>query len=835
MTDDKPSKPTKKTAKKAPARLRTTDSPAARRERDAAAGKAEPEVEFVEEPGRTYGRKRGPGEHNAIIASAAQIDMQDKRSVAALRRRRQAWQTEAWDYYDEVPEAGATVDFAGNLLSKLRLFAATRVDTQDAPVPVDDEEAGVDPTTAKICIETLRRLSSAQGGQAALQRDITINFDVAGECYLHAHLDPETGEEEWNIRSVDELVVQSDMFGLRMGLDNNAVVKIPPEDLVVRLWQRHPRFSQLAMSAMRRQVAEMESLLLLGREIRAVAKSRLSAGLLLVPQELSFGPKDPTRDQSDGEETDDPFDDELLDTLISPITDEGSAAAVAPGVVRGPAEFLKPEVFRLLTFGRAMDEGLDKRIEGRVMRLARGLNMPVEVTTGLQETTFANAAQVKKSEWDSYGEPRAVLMCDALTAGYYQPALEAAGIAPEVARDLFIWFDPTDCIAAPDPTDNAEKAHEDGVISDEARRRYQGYSEADAPEPIEVLRRMVTSGTISDPNLLAQILVMTGMAPGLEVPEASSSAPPVTAAAARSAATRLGQRLVAIDRELRTRLRVAADQAMNRALEKAGNRANSRAQGDATAAAVAASADCADRICATLGPTLIASLGLTDQELLERAFDRLAVDFDQQVTQAQEDAIRLVNTALANQGRTTIDPHVLETLRHRQAVLRVEAWRLFNSKLLALAARRLYDPTAITAAPRPRIITGEEDVVLRIPASYVREALAVAGGDDVAEQEGAVVGLLDDKPVGGVAAGSDILALLTDQGAGIQGYVWDYGSAPRKSPFEPHRQLDGAEFVAFDEPVLANTEGWPPVPYFFPGDHDGCVCDMIPTILLPES
>lgn len=81
----------------------------------------------------------------------------------------------------------------------------------------------------------------------------------------------------------------------------------------------------------------------------------------------------------------------------------------------------------------------------------------------------------------------------------------------------------------------------------------------------------------------------------------------------------------------------------------------------------------------------------------------------------------------------------------------------------------------------------------------------------------------------GIATGPLVADLAAEQGIGTEGYEWIYGTAPRAHPFEPHVELDGTFFLSFDE--LVNPESFPDTPFLFPGDHDGCICDYLPTLI----
>jgi len=77
---------------------------------------------------------------------------------------------------------------------------------------------------------------------------------------------------------------------------------------------------------------------------------------------------------------------------------------------------------------------------------------------------------------------------------------------------------------------------------------------------------------------------------------------------------------------------------------------------------------------------------------------------------------------------------------------------------------------------------------------------------------------------GGLVAGGDTTrAAAMEVGLVQVGFVWDYGDGLRQT-FEPHLALDGMEFDSWEDPGLANFESWPANSFYYPGDHDGCMC-----------
>jgi hypothetical protein len=717
---------------------------------------------------------------------------------------------------------------------------------------------------------------------------VTQHLVRTHNCYVVGFAEREPDEEgkggspeEWMVCSISEVSSRSKgaltQWTVKLRPDDAKGRVLDPEagDDIFRIWQPHGQWLELADCALRSALDECETLQLLSNQVKAESRSRVSAGFLCVPNELSFAGVKPKVEQPDGQGQDaaegDKFLDELVDFLVAPIDDPSHQASVVPGLIRGPGDAMTDDKLRHLAISRQSDETLDKRIEARVTRLARGLNAPVEVVQGLMQTTFANAEQVDQDVWEDYLEPRAVFDVDAFTVGFLLPRLaDDTAIPEDMLSRLFVWYDASDLVAQPDLAGNASEAHDRFEISGMAYRRYKGYDEDDAPEPIEVLVRAALRRGALTPELTRALLLALADEAGVELPVPTEEAPePGQAAAARiralarlllndaraealtalvgpgngqgaqgqgaalrgrSGASRApsgadaGRRLAAIDRDLRTRLLVATNDAMGRALERAGNRLKSRSSTmrerlRSVPPALAAS---------TLGPSLVAQAGVTEDALLEGAFDALEVVFKAWGGTAQRQALDLVSRFVSGFSVAQRDG-----LGLRLAESLDEAWGWLHGSLVTLARAQLYDPTPLAET------LGEFDPTLRVPPGLVRQAIARAGGTmglQATDGGGAYVVLAEGggRPPGGIATGELLRSALRDAGGGVEGYVWEYGPAVRARPFEPHLELDGVQFENFDDPALANGEGWPEFAFFMPGDHDGCLCDAVPVLLSPE-
>jgi hypothetical protein len=455
--------------------------------------------------------------------------------------------------------------------------------------------------------------------------------------------------------------------------------------------------------------------------------------------------------------------------------------------------------------------------------------------------------------------------------------LGVASWTRELIDRVVIWYDPASLITPPDMRDAANDAHEHGTISDAAHRRALGFDEGDAPEvtatsdqPLgttgmtaavlsqvaEVAGALMRAGYVpgavstalgltiehtgylpvtvkppEDPDAVQEQPALPAPTPPAEEPqEAPEALPPgegpeegeeaaraLTAAAGGPPVTdksrRLSRRLLAIDRTLRERLQAAADAALARALERAGNRLRSRANGNPEARTAAAGVP-GERVAAAMGRTIVAALGVEEQELLAEAFDRFRGQYTEWTLAAAEEAI---DTAAAIAGLSRTDPNVMRlvaALRDHFTEAVELSWPGLEAELLTIAEGNLYDPDPST----PEL---GEIPVTTVPPQPLRNALAVAGG-----LAADATGL---PPLSGLTSGQLLSAFLRDTGGStVTEYEWSYGISAR--PFLPHQRLDGMVFTNWDDQRLstAGTGGEWVGGSFAPGDHRGCHCDFMP-------
>lgn len=837
-------------------------------------------------------RRKSIPTRNAVLASARPINLSNARQAAKQLASRPDWHEVAWQYFDTTPEVSQPVAYLGNQLAKIRLYPALADpdDPSAPPQPLNFESnvvskavTGVEDTkpiddtincTQEQWVEAwaeLNRLHSSSGGLSEILRAANMNLEVIGEFYLVGlaansvttpGLDGQAivteRFEEWMVCSTEEVKIVSGKIRVTVDWASDPVA-LTPNDFLIRIWVRHPRDKRVAYAPMQALLADCKALRSLTAQGIAEAQSHVPAGLLAVPNELVFGDGTTSMGPDDGNDSEQPPGTEpfmlSLATLLEETIDDPSApGAYSPAAVRGPAEALAG--LKLISLARTHDPTLEPRIQGHITRIARGMNLPMEKALGHTETTFANGRAIDLDEYEDYHAPRASLLMDALTVGFYRPQCSQNTLLADLAPRLMLACDPSALFGQPDPVANSSDAHDRLLISDAKARELYGFTEDDAPTPEELvmrlaIRRGMFSTDMTSPMLQALLheagidnVPLVPLGPSASAPRSSSGVSPLTAmfwdimnrdagpqpprtppalntgsiVASSRVQSKIGRQLAAIDRDLMTRLLIASSAAMTRALDKAGAKlSNGTTKTEKTLVARVPKY----QIAATLGRPRVEAIIAASGDPLEGAWTDLEADFMRWGGQAQSDALDAagrVASGLSADDRTA--------LRMRQADSLTEAWGWMREALDSLAGIRLFDPD-------PQLTVGEVDPNLRVPPGLVREAIARAGGEVgfvSGADNGQWVALLPDGgPVGGIGTGTLVSGVLRDSGGQIEAYIWDYGPGYRFRPFQEHLDLDGETFANFDSDVLANDSGWPPYTFYTPGDHENCQCSATPT------
>lgn len=480
---------------------------------------------------KTQAEPAKTNQQRSIVASGRRLDLSKELDRNQLRQNAyEEWQQEAWAYFDAIGEIKYGFGMLAAVMSRIRLFAGVDLDPDSAPMSVnayvkrqhdqtpeeqsDDEERMlqvpkyITEKHLKYAEKLIKELLSGPGGASGFMRNFTLNMSVAGECYLLLL------DDEWQIRSTQEVIVQVDgSIYLREQRSNSQASStsgvtgldklLPKDTYIARMWRPHPRYMNEPESSMLGIREPCDELITLQRMIRTVARSRMNAGILFVPDGLTTAGSTLNEDVASEEELHDELVQDLYDTFTDPIEDEASPSSVVPAIITGNPDMGK--AIQHIGIGRETDQWLVERSDRALERILQGIDMPKDVVSGMANVKYSNALQIDASLFKSHIEPLALMLCDTLNTVYFIPAMLAA--FPELRgkdlSQLCIWYDPSEVVTSVDPAAAAKDGYDNFTISADAWRRAHGFSDGDAPNEEELAKRFLLNKGTPGPEQLA--------------------------------------------------------------------------------------------------------------------------------------------------------------------------------------------------------------------------------------------------------------------------------------------------------------------------------------------
>ena len=450
--------------------------------------------------------------------------------------RYESWQEEAWSFYESLGEFNYGVEWFGEALSRVRLAAARIMPGGDEPEILTDGPAA----------DIVSGFMGGRGGQAQLLRSMAVQLSVAGDSYLVGRevtqtevdfgllmdAEPDDAGFVWTVQPANTIRrfkgrlsnifrQREQRYSWEIRVSDVDWIPLPPESLVVRVWDRNEHFPWLSMSPARAALSIMREIDMYNRHIVASLVSRIAMnGMLFIPNEVVL-PASPQYENAS-----DPFVAEMLDIMIAAIKNPGSPASAAPMPVRVPAEMI--DRFKHLTFASALDGNIFDARNQAIRRLAATLNLPAEIITGLGDVNHWSSWQLTEDAIKIHIAPKVEIITHALTLGFLRPMLEAMGEAtrePDGSR-IIVWYDTSELTQRPDLSSSAITLRQMMVISDEATRRETGFSEADAPTNDELERMILMQLALNPQTASPAIRELTGLDLGVPGDGDSSESTP---------------------------------------------------------------------------------------------------------------------------------------------------------------------------------------------------------------------------------------------------------------------------------------------------------------------
>ena len=414
---------------------------------------------------RRYGRKQPEAAPTKTLTAASQI-LNGPKIIRGRKKATQgiAWQRDAWQLFDEVPEFSFGVELLAQSVSKVRLVAARSVLGVDEPEFIDGEptegENGEEiPATAIeiAAAELVAEWAGGPSGQQQIMERIAVHLQVPGESFVVGRV-MEDGTQEWGAFSNEEVTSGANGWKINDGLIN---VTLTGDEILIRVWLPHPMKRQWPRSMTLPLLPVLNEIVALTLSIAASTDSRLAgAGILFVSQ---------------GTNIDIP---ELIETMITPLKDRGTAAAVVPMIQEIPEDAQMPVHVRFEPTNELKEQ--EKRSEA-VVRLARGMPLPQEQILGTGDLNHWTGWLQDEASVKGPVSSLAGAMVNALSDSWFRPALEEMGFPPEEVADYLVWFDTTPLTLRPDRSAQANVGADHLFLSTEAWLRESGFDDADAP------------------------------------------------------------------------------------------------------------------------------------------------------------------------------------------------------------------------------------------------------------------------------------------------------------------------------------------------------------------
>jgi len=447
----------------------------------------------------------------AITASAEQVDLdhawQERAKGGSYRTR----QEEAWTGYERVGEVHYAFNLTANILSRLRVFPAAIPESDEAPQGAKDaaDKGRISSDLARDAEETMREISGPTF--AGLVRSFALNVNVPGECYM-VRLPGEDRQGnktvQWKVVSTDELVFDQQGAWLRpIKGETTQQKRLAKGTFVGRIWRAHPRYSGEPDSSMMGVADAVEELLILQRLVRSATRTRLNNGLLFLPDGLLTNrmymalqglaedgqPLPPEELEAMASDPGNQLVADIMQAIVTAISDEGDAAAVAPIMVTGDGGLA--EQIKHITFERGSDDWLVNRTERALERILQGIDVPKEVVTGLANVKYSNALVIDENLYKATIEPLALVLVDALTEVFLRPLLRAKGYSESDINRIVVWYDPSEIVTRPNQSADASDGFDKFLVGPGAWRREHGFGDDDAPSEAELGMMLLTSGT----------------------------------------------------------------------------------------------------------------------------------------------------------------------------------------------------------------------------------------------------------------------------------------------------------------------------------------------------
>jgi hypothetical protein len=444
----------------------------------------------------------------SLVAAAAQLQL-DQGSVIRARIGDEEWQREAWRHYDLCGELRFAANRHAGALSQCRLYVA-ELDESGKPGK-ECEDAEIQGIAESIF--------GGPAEKAEYLRQIDVQLYVGGESFIVAESTASKNKDVWYVVTSAQIRKDGTRYRVKRPMEHGGGYRLidPKSDIMTRVWTPHPRDYDIADSSVRSTLPilrEIERLTLL--TFSQIDSRLISAGLLLLPQNISF----PKKDGTPGNMTN------LLEMIIevatAQLTGAGTAAGLVPLLAEIPAG--TGSDIQHVKFETALTAEIKDKLDHAIRRLATGLDIDPQELLGMGDSNHWSAWQIDENGIKLFIQPPMIRICAALTQAYLGPALKLLGKDPD---KYTLWFDPSVLTVRPNRFEDAQALYDRGEVSGDELRKSGNFSDDTKMETAEQSSWRAWQLIKTDPSLLSnpELAKLAGL-PIIEPPTPTGPAMP---------------------------------------------------------------------------------------------------------------------------------------------------------------------------------------------------------------------------------------------------------------------------------------------------------------------
>ena len=254
----------------------------------------------------------------ALTAAATRVTLSGSANLwKGYRFADEAWQNQAWDFYDTNGQLHNAVNYVGSACSLVRIFVAHVDEYGVKQGEVDDDQ-----DVAALA----DNLFGGPASKAEILANLAKSLTVAGECYLIYRSRGDEGYGgKWMVAAPSEVRRNGNMYTIMVGHGQREEITPGSRDILTRVWTPHPRRPMISDSPVRALLGLLSHMAQLELTLQAQLSSRIANGVVWPVPDTLMVPK------GDGETTraDDIYD-QLLEVMVSNLEGHGTAAQIAP-------------------------------------------------------------------------------------------------------------------------------------------------------------------------------------------------------------------------------------------------------------------------------------------------------------------------------------------------------------------------------------------------------------------------------------------------------------------------------------------------------------------------